>query len=456
MIDGLRGQIRLACRNLARNRRRNFATGIAIALGFAALLALGGYINRVQGFLRLYTLYTNRIAHITIYKKNALDRYAIKPKDYSLTPDEQSQIQAALLTIPGVDLHGGQLTGAGLIGNGCKTLPFLATGFEPDLDRGLRQHPDVMSWEDALGQYERGRGLWEFSEERGGVALASGLARMLGKTKVSDDLPSDSPIVLVDCMAADAKEQIARDTNVQLVAGSWSGMMNAIDGEVVAHYNTGVTDTNNQAITLPLKHLQKLYDTPNVTFWSVWLKNDRQVPEVMGELDRKFKAAGLELDLYAWTDERIAPFYSGTLQFLNVMIGFLTFVLASIVVFSVFNAATMTIIERSQEIGMMRSLGYTRRGVRMLFVAEMAVLTLISVIAGGIIAVIGSWIVNQLAIELHPPGIAGVLHLKITPSLFSVSAALGLIICLALITTWFAVRMVTKRNIATLLLGVQR
>lgn len=456
MIDGLSGQLRLACRNLARNRRRNFATGMAIALGFAALLALGGYINRVQSFLRLYTLYTNRIGHITIYKKDALERYAIKPKDYSLGPIEQEHIRTALATIAGIDLHGGQLTGAGLIGNGCKTMPFLATGFEPELDRGLRQHPAVKSWQDALGQYEKGRGLWEYGEERGAVALATGLARMLGKLKVADDFPGTAPVVLVDCMAADAKAQIGSDTNVQLVAGSWSGMMNAIDGEVVAHYNTGVTDTNNQAITLPLKHLQKLYDTPNVSFWSVWLKDDALVPQVMAQLARQLQATDTEVDLYPWTDEQIAPFYSGTLQFLNVMISFLTVVLASIVVFSVFNSATMTIIERSQEIGMMRSLGYTRRGVRLLFVTEMAVLTAISVIAGGIIAMIGTGIVNQLAIELHPPGIAGVLHLKITPSLASIAAALGLIIGLALLTTWFAVRIVAKRNIATLVVGTQR
>jgi len=43
---------RLALRNLARNKRRNFATGMAIALGFAALLALGGYVNRVEKYLR--------------------------------------------------------------------------------------------------------------------------------------------------------------------------------------------------------------------------------------------------------------------------------------------------------------------------------------------------------------------------------------------------------------------
>lgn len=455
MTFQINSHIRLAYRNLARNRRRNLATGIAIALGFAALLALGGYINRVQGFLRLYTLYAHRIGHITIYKKNGLNEYAIKPKQFSLTPSDQDKIRSALASTTGISLHGPQLTGAGLIGNGCKTVPFLATGFDPELDKALRTNSEVGGWFSSLSQYVRGRGLWEFPEERGGIAIAAGLSRLIGKTKVADDFQG-TPLTIVDCTAPDAKQQLTTDANVQLVAGSWSGMMNAIDGEIVAHYNTGVTETNNQAILLSLKHLQRLYDTENVTFWSVWLQDDKFVPRVMQELNHKLQNAGLSVDLYPWTDETIAPFYSGTLEFLHVLVGFLTFVLATVVVFSVFNAATMTVIERSQEIGMLRSLGYTKRAVRLLFVSEMAVLTSLAIIVGGLFATIGILVVNAADVILQPPGMAGGMPLKLQPNTLTVTAALLLIVSLALVTTWFAVNLVAKRNIASLLLGTQR
>ena len=74
----------LAWKNLKRNRRRNLATGCAIALGFAALLALGGYITRVENYLRVYTIYGTRTGHLVIYKKNGYEKYSIKPRDYSL------------------------------------------------------------------------------------------------------------------------------------------------------------------------------------------------------------------------------------------------------------------------------------------------------------------------------------------------------------------------------------
>jgi putative ABC transport system permease protein len=452
----LQGWLRVSYRNLARNRRRNLATGAAIALGFAALLALGGYINRTHTFLRIYTLYASRTGHVSVYKKGGLERYALKPKDHSLTPADQDKIKRVVASMKGVDLHGPQLTGAGLIGNGCKTMPFLATGLDPELDKALRQHPEMANWITTISQYQKGRGLWEYGPERGAVALAGGLARLLGKSKVASDFQGDPPLIVVDCTSPDAKAQLAADTNVQLVAGSWSGMMNAVDGEVVAHYNTGVTETNGQAILLSLQHLQRLYDTENVTYWSIWIKDDALLPGFMNELSLKLRAVGADLEVYPWTDERISPFYSGTLQFLNVMIGFLTMVLSTVVVFSVFNAATMTVIERSQEIGMMRSLGYTKRGVRILFVIEMALLTGMSLFAGGIIAFVGILSVNGAGIELHPPGIAGGMLLKLTPSALTVAFALALITVLALVTTWFAVKSVARRNIASLLLGMQR
>jgi len=45
------GAWRLALRNLARNRRRNQATAVAIAFGYAGLVLLGGYATRIERFL---------------------------------------------------------------------------------------------------------------------------------------------------------------------------------------------------------------------------------------------------------------------------------------------------------------------------------------------------------------------------------------------------------------------
>ena len=451
------GQWSMAWRNLARNRRRNIATGVAIGLGFAAFLAIGGYISQVENRLRVYTIFGTRVGHVTIYKQDGLERFSTKPKQYSLDEHDLAVIREIASAMPNVELHGPQLVGMGLIGNGCRSVPFLASGIEPDLDRKLRAHPEMKAWVPDIRDFSKGRGLWEYPESVGAIGLATGLAKILGKTKVYDDFSADhKAVVVADCLAADAKQKIASDSNVQLVAGSWSGMMAALDGEAVVNFNSGMTETNSAAIMMPLKLLQKLYDTDHATYYSLWLKDPSHLDRELTAVKSKLKDAGLSVDVYPWTDEAVAPFYTGTIQFLSVMTSFIKIVLASVIIFSIFNSATMTVIERSQEIGMMRSMGFTRRHVRQLFVAEMLLLTLLSVLGGGVVSFFGNIAVNMLKIHFNPPGVAAGLLLKIDPTVSTVAASTAVIFVLAVLTTLLAVRTVAKQNIAILLMGSQR
>jgi putative ABC transport system permease protein len=448
---------RMAWRNLRRNKRRNVATGSAIALGFAALLALIGYMNRVENYLRIYTIFGTRTGHVQVFHKGGLDNATIKPLDYTISPADQKEVETALATVADsglIEFYGAQLQGSGLIGNGCKTVPFLATGMEPQLDERLRDHEQMRRWTPTLREYARGKPLAEYPEDLGPIALSEGLARLLGKPRVYDEIPADRKTVLVtDCKAADAKELIAADANVQLVAGGWSGMLSAQDGEVVAHYNTGVNETNSTAIFTSLKFLQKLYDTDAVTLFAIWLKDPKLTDAIVGELQARLDPKRFEV--YSWRDERVSPFYGGTIEFLYTMIGFITFVLATVVVFSISNSATMTILERSQEIGMLRALGFSRSYVRGLFVREMLALALLAMLAGTVIGFVGIAVINDSKIHFNPPGIAGGLLLRLEPSLFPSLGAGLLIFSLALVAAWIAVRSVARRNIATLVLGVR-
>lgn len=446
----------LAFKNLKRNKKRNLATGIAIAFGFAGLLLLGGYIYRVHNYLRVYTVYGNRGGHILIYKKSGLQRFAFKPNDYSLDDKEQEKLNGIINKLDNVEFYGSQLSGTGLVGNGCKTLPFIAKGIDPALEGKLMQHPDMRRWAPNLSDLKRGRGLWNFSEELGPIAVSSGLARLLGKPKVHDDFTGDQPLTIVDCLASDARKKIAEDSNVQLAAGAWSGMLSALDGEIVALYNTGTTDTNNSSLLVPLHHLQKLYDTDHVTFYSIWLKNPAKMPETYAALLKALQSEGLDLDLYRWNEESINPMYTGTMDFLYTMIGFIVCVMCTVITFAIFNSATMTVIERSQEIGMLRALGFTKRRIRILYVYEILALAIVALFVGGIIAIGAMLAVDGANIQFNPPGVAGGLQLLLVPNGTITLVTALLVVTLAALATWIAVKTIAKRNIAGLLLGTQR
>ncbi len=449
------GRWTIAIRSLARNKKRNFATGVAIAFGFAAFVILGGYINRAENFLRVYTLYVMRVGHINIYKKDGLDQFSADPKNYSLSSDDLKVLRRVANELGNVEIHGPQLQGMGLIGNGCRAMPFWAIGIDPLLDRDLRQHSELKKWAPRLQGFLRGAGIWNFVDSGiSPIAISDGLAQLLKKPKVYNEIPKDQKVTLVtDCNAPEAAGIIGLDSNVQIVAGTWAGSMSALDGELVGHFNPGVTELRYSAMVASLEFMQKLYDTQNASLYTIWLRDASRLNANMDFLREKLAVEGLNVDLYPWTNETIAPFYNGTLQFLYTMVTFIACVLSAIIVLSIFNSATMTVIERSQEIGMMRSLGFTQRQIRELFVAESLALAGIAVFVGGVVAISGGALVSSLNIELSPPGIAGGMPLLIVPTVTQVITAALFTLSLALFTTVAAIRTIAKQKIPTLLMG---
>ena len=118
------GAWRIALRNLSRNRRRNLVTGTAIALGYAALVLLGGYANRVEGLLRTMAVYLQHGGHLAVYARGGLERAESKPSAYALDPTKVARIEQVLRGDPRVEFTGRYLTGGGLVGNGVVAHPF--------------------------------------------------------------------------------------------------------------------------------------------------------------------------------------------------------------------------------------------------------------------------------------------------------------------------------------------
>jgi putative ABC transport system permease protein len=451
------GHLKLAFRNLKRNRRRNFATGAAIALGFAGMVLLGGYLHRMTQYLRVYSIYATRTGHLLIYKKGGLDKFPLKPRVFSLTPDDQKKIENVLAKSENIEWVGRQMEGTGLIGNGCTTIPFLAKGVELKVDHEVLNHPELKKWAPDMNPFLKGRPLWDYPPELGGVAISRGLASILSKPKVHDEIPPTAPLrVIMNCQGPNADEEIAADANVQLAVGTWAGSMSALDGEIVAHFTTGFAETDDSALLTTTDRLQQLYDTSNLTRYAVWLKDASSINSDLAHLKADLADAGVDADVYSWNTDRISPNYVGTVQFIRMMAGFISIVLVTVIGLSVFNSATMTVIERSQEIGMLRSLGFTRLQIRRLFAFEALGLSLISIGAGSLVAAITVLAVNGAKIRFYPPGISGGLLLTLVPDLLQTFLAAIVILGLTVLTTWIAVRLISNRSIRQLVSGVGR
>ncbi|HEY8278864.1 MAG TPA: FtsX-like permease family protein [Bdellovibrionota bacterium] len=444
----------LSLRNLGRNRKRNFATGSAIALGFAGILMLAAYQYRAVNYARVYTVYVVHTGHLAIFAPGGLEKFAYEPLQHSLSADDQAALVRVLKEEPEVERFEPQIRGQGLIGNGCASFPFIAQGYDPAADKALREHPQVRQWMPHFSYLLRGRGIWEFEENMGAILLSQGLALTLGKTKLHDEVAPDSEIRLPDC--TQGKAQAALDANVQLMAGAWAGNVSAVDGEVVGLFTTGFQESDNSGIVTSVSHLQKLFGTDRVTQFAVWLKNPEKITEVSARIEANLSSQGKTFDVLRWDDAKLSPYYSGTAGFLRTLLIAGSLVLATIVTLSVLNSSTMTILERSQEIGMYRSMGFRRAHLRHLYVQESLWLSLLSLFTGAILGLLAIQGVNALKILYHPPGVAGGLYLFLVLPWAPAIASAALILLLVSLATYFAVSSRLRPSPADLLGGTLR
>ncbi len=454
----MNGAWKLAFRNLLRHRRRNLVTGLAIALGYAGLAVLFGYAGFAERLLRTGAVYMQHRGHLAVYAKGGLRRAEAKPSAWALPPEAQEKIVAALRADSRVEMVGRYLLGGGIAGNGCKSYPIRAVGLEPDLEPRVIRHPETIAlWGGAIGP-TAGRAFFDAPGVEAPVALAPRLARYLGKAEAVSPAPQPPAAPgaggALDCGAPDVAARISADPFVQLGARTQDGAFGATEVQAVGIFRAATTEEAKTAVQVPLEVLQRLYDTDRVTYVAGYLRDYRDSPAVERALASRLRDAGVEVSIYRFDDPVWNPFYEGTMAFVGAMVFFIVILVASVVAFSVLNATTLAVIERTREMGTLRSLGFTRGQLRGLFLREAALLTGFAIAAGAAIAVGAAALVEAADFRFEPPGSGTELRLQFTPSPAVLAGTALFFLALTLGAALVAVRRKARAPVAALLVEV--
>jgi putative ABC transport system permease protein len=444
---------KIAFRNLGRNRRRNLISGLAIAFAYAGLVLMGAYIVRTEHYMRVSTVYINHTGHVSIFKNDGLDHYLTRPHRYTLSGEEQTKIAGILADFPEVEFVGRYLLGVGLISNGCLSVPFVGTGIELPIEERIGSHPEVLRWTPELNPMARRPWVGDFASRiPDGISLTVPLAETLDKPKLWSDFPPDqkSPLV-VDCNTAQGRAAIPKDADAQLVARAFGGDFSAVDARIVAHHTTGLAFAEETGLVAPLPLLQKLYDTDRVTYVAVYLHPEVPVSAFQRRLEERLKTAGLPVTAYPFFDERVGMFYNGVMNFLLTMALFFYILVLGMIAVTLVNFITMGILERRREIGTLRAVGFLPRDIGRLFFRESAVLTVLGLVSGLVLALAITFVVNRAGIRFRPPGIAGSMSFLLTPDIRLLLAAGLLVGVMALVSAFFTLRRRVGGSIVDLL-----
>ena len=354
----------ISFRNIIKNGRRSFTTVLAIALGYAAINLFQGYMHNTYQGLANAAIHGEGLGHLTIFKQGFLDQGKLYPEKYQFGEVEVQKISTIVKQQPEVELVTPRLSVTGIISNGKNSTIFISESSIPSDDVAIRGDPT---------KYTSLKGSYLSDKEQTGVVLGSELAKMLNLKQGGDAV---------------------------ILSNTYSGMANALDVKVSGIYDTGTSATNDKMLLMTYRHAQDLMDFKGAERLIVLLKSDENgkaaASAAAGRITRLLSDSGYAVEIKTWNE--LSVFYTQVKNLFDMIFLFIFSIVLVIVVMSVVNTMSMSVMERTREIGTLRALGLKRYGVKLLFATEGVLLGILGSSAGGVIF----FVVHMIITMTHP------------------------------------------------------
>jgi putative ABC transport system permease protein len=413
---------KLAFRGLSRNRRRSLMTLLSIALGFSAIALFAGYTHNIYSGMTRSAIHGEMLGHLTLSKPGMSKEGRLYPERYLLNAAEVSKISELLRHEAHVSLVAPRLAFSGLISNGRASTIFIAEGIEPSalqkLQEGIISERELMESKFKRDAFEKFLKKLDPAHSEV-VVLSAGLAELL---------------------------HIKKQGLAAMLVNTMSGQANALDVTLGGTFDTGNAGSNDKYALVSLALAQSLYDAAGHADRLTVLLDDVAQTEPMRKLIRdKLHAAGFELEIKSWNE--LSSFYNQVHGMFDMIFGFIFLIVRTVVVMSVANSMGMTVIERTREIGTLRSIGLRRAGVVRIFTTESLLLTLIGCVSGLLMTILVRYGINAADISYTPPNSVSATPLLIDLDVRRIVFTFVLMGIVATLAAWLPARRAAKMQI---------
>jgi putative ABC transport system permease protein len=374
--------LRLAFRNLFRQKARTAMTLAAVTLGVVGVIVSGGFVEDIFFQLREVTIHS-RLGHLQVFREGYHAFHHRDPFGYLI--EEPVPLVAELRAEPGVTSVMQRVNLSGLLSNGRTDLPVVGEGVEPGPEAELASFLYLVA----------GRQLGP--EDPYGVLVGEGVAHSLQLT------PGDY---------------------VTLMANTREGSLNTVELQVVGVFRTFSRDFDMRAVRLPLGTAQDLLATPAIHSVVLSLGLTEATDQVAARLRTALGPRGFSVMTWLELDD----FYPKTVSLYRRQFGVLQGIILAIVLLSVTNSVSMTAYERVGEFGTLRALGRRSAHVFRMVVLENALIGAGGVVLGLALGTGLAALASTVGIPMPPPPNANMgytAHVRTVPHVLALAAAIG-------------------------------
>lgn len=347
----------LALRNVLRHRRRSAVAIGAVAFGIMALLIAGGFIEWIFQDLRESTI-QSQLGHLQIARPGYHDAGKADPYAY-LLPDEIPQFETPNESRR-IKTVAPRLSFSGLASHGDASVSFIGDGVSPR-DEALFGRGVLIS---------AGRNL--APDEPLTVIMGEGLARNLG-VKIGD--------------------------KVVLLVNTATGGTNGVELTVTGLFATVSKAYDDAALRMPIATARTLLRTKGSHVWVVLLNETAATDGMLARLSAALPKD--QFEVVPW--HQLADFYNKMKRLFTQQVHGVRLIIALIILLSISNTMTMSVLERISEIGTSMALGSKRVGVLRQFVGEGVLLGCFGGLLGLLVGTALAATISAIGIPMPPP-----------------------------------------------------
>ena len=192
---------------------------------------------------------------------------------------------------------------------------------------------------------------------------------------------------------------------IDLLAATAGGAPNVVSLSVAQAESQRIKELDDNYVGMHLALAQQLLygrGEHKVTVLVLQLYHTDDMTGARNRLLALFKEHHLDLEIRDFTE--LTPQYHQVLGLFGSIFVFIAVIMSVIVLFTVVNTMSMSVMERTNEIGTLRAMGVRRRGIRRQFLMEGLLLGLVGASAGVLLSLIIAAIINQSGVTWMPPG----------------------------------------------------
>lgn len=347
-----------ALRNVFRQRARAVANLLAIGLGVAGLIVVGGFVQDI--FVQLgEAIIHGQTGHVQVTKQGFQKGGLRSPDKYLIEAPET--LRSQLIDIPGTSTVLSRINFTGTLNNGKRDLGVIGEGIEADLESALTG---------IYVRYISGRALSD--KDKFGMVVGQGVAKSLNLQ------PGD---------------------RIALVVSLSEGAVNTLDFEVLGIFQTFSKDFDARAVRITLPGARELMATEAVHKLVMVLDQTSASSAVADAAKMKLAGGGAEVTL--WHD--LSDFYSKTIDLYDRQFGVLRLIILMMVLLSVANTINMTLFERTREFGTVMAIGSRPSSIFSQIMMEGALVGACGALLGMALGVLAAWGISAIGIPMPPP-----------------------------------------------------